>query len=90
MKWCICKGLTAAEPTKSFNICSVQRDLDLMYFSINILVVVLYFRYSPSVVLAVNSTAAGEQRTLSLGTVRKEANVSLACEPGQLSGKIVF
>lgn len=78
MKWCIFKGITAAEPTKSFNICSVQRDLDLMYFSVNILKMMLYFRYPPSVVSVVNSTVTGEQRALSLGKVRKEANVSLA------------
>lgn len=44
----------------------------------NILETVLYFRYSSSVVSVVNSTVIGEQHTLSLGKVRKEANVSLA------------
>jgi len=43
----------------------------------NILEMVLYFRYYPSVVSEANSTVTGEQHTWSLGKVRREANVSL-------------
>lgn len=79
MKWCISKGFTAAEPTKSSNICSDQRDLDLRYLWMNSHATVLYFKYSSSVVTTVSNSITGEQHSLSLGKARKEANdVNLA------------